>query len=580
MEKLLSVVIPTFNRVKLLKKCLASVERQTLSVSKFEVIVISDGSTDDTHDFLETFSKSTDLDFRYFVQQNAGPATARNLGIMKSKTENIVFMDDDCVAAPDWLRDYQQAIPDDLFCAGIGGEIENIDTRKRKAFFNVINANRHPVPDSCGQVPYLITANALYRKQCLLDVGGFDTRFRDAGGEDPDLSQRMIERGYYLRICKGAKIFHHDRISYRSVFKTLEGYGKGNRLRSEMKNLPYSEKDRDVRIREFKQVREKYIFRKDIGMITKLYWTYLQIAYHKGYNKGNRKYSGQIPKSVFSALPQENPIQINPSVSVIIPCFNDGKYLMEAIESVEQFPDKRVYEIIVIDDGSTDSHTLTKLRQVEQKGHKVLRPGKIGKCKARNSGIRAAKGKYILTLDADNKIEWDYIRKSLYVLNNFPEIGVVYGNHYLFGEEEGYKRVMGFDIRLMLLTNYIDTCAVFRKSAWESVGGFDENMPLEHREDWNFWLDLYRKGWLFHGIDEPMFHYRVRSDAEGRKGDLPENKKRVLKYICAKYDDIYRKEMQGMYEELKQIHNSKAIVLREKLKLPFKFFSLIVPRKS
>jgi glycosyltransferase involved in cell wall biosynthesis len=269
---------------------------------------------------------------------------------------------------------------------------------------------------------------------------------------------------------------------------------------------------------------------------------------------------------------------IPPAISVVIPCYNDGKYLQETIESVEQFPDSRIYEIIVIDDGSTDAFTLKKFEEINQKGYKVLKPGRVGKCKARNVGIKEAVGKYILALDADNKIEWDYIRKGLYILNSYPDIGVVYGNHHRFGDEERYVRVMGFDIRLMLVKNYIDTCAIFRKTAWESVGGFDEDMT--DWEDWNLWLDMYRKGWQFHNIDEPMFHYRIRENSEGKKANLPANKERAQKYMCAKYNDLYRKEIFDMYEELKQVHQSKAIIMREKLKLPLKYLKLIFPGKA
>lgn len=580
LENRITVVIPTFNRVKFLKKCLASLEQQTLSFNKFEVIVISDGSTDKTHDFLESFSRSTALNFRYFVQQNAGPAAARNMGIIKSETENIVFIDDDCVATASWLDDYLSKIPDDPLCAGIGGEIVNIDRRKHKAFIDVIHANRHPSNDSRDQVPYLITANAMYRKQYLLDVGGFDTRFRIASGEDPDLSQRIIERGYYLKTITGAKIYHHDKVSYRLIFKTLKGYGRGTRVRAEIKNIPYYWKTPKIKAVEFSQIWAKYFFRSDIGFFTKIYWLFLQFAFHRGFNIGYNQHPAPIPKSNFLKQPLENATRIPPSVSVIVTCDNDDKYLLEAIESVEKFPDKDVYEIIVINSNSTKPIKPHKLRQIEKKGHKLLDPTKNGKCSTLNTGISAARGKYILMLDADNKIEWDYLRKSIYILNNHPEIAVVYGSYYLFGEKQEYIRVKGFEIRPMLKRNYINRCAVFRKSAWESVGGFDENMPVEIWEDWNFWLDLYKKGWLFHGIDEPLFHVRVRKDARENKSELPENSETAIKYLHAKYDDIYRGQIMEMYEELKQIHNSKFIRLRDFLKLPIKYFRIVFPKKE
>jgi glycosyltransferase involved in cell wall biosynthesis len=570
--KQISVVIPTHNRVKLLKKCLASFEQQTLSADRFEVIVISDGSTDDTHDYLAAFLNSTNLDFHFYIKDNKGPAAARNLGIEKALAGLIVFTDDDCIADPKYLEDYLDKLPDDPLCAGIGGEIENVDRRKHKAFFSYIKTNRHPQPDRFSHFSYMVTANALYRKKCLLDVGGFDEAFPIPGGEDPDLSQRLIERGYYLKSIKGALIAHRDRISFRGVFKTLRNYGIGNKIRVERKSVPFQPKTFDVVLKEFSQIQSRYSSEKNIGWFIRMYWNLLQIALHLGYKKGYEKTITASGEPTTGSLPVVSAGDIPPAISVIIPCYNDGRYIMEAIQSVERFPDSRIYEIIVVDDGSTDEFTLNKFDQIRQMGYKVLTPGRVGKCKARNLAIIEGRGKYILTLDADNIIEWDYIRKGLYMLNSHPDIGVVYGNHHRFGEEERYVRVMGFDIRMMLVKNYIDTCAIFRKAAWESAGGFDED--LTDWEDWNLWLGIYQKKWGFHAIDEPMFHYRIKVNSEGKKANLPKNKERSQKYMCAKYDDLYRKELYETYEELKQVQNSKVILWREKLKLPFKYLKL------
>jgi glycosyltransferase involved in cell wall biosynthesis len=576
----ISVIIATHNRLSMLKKCLKAIERQTLPPDRFEVIVVSDGSTDGTNRFLEELKNLTRLNFRYFITPNKGPATARNAGIKEARADLIVFTDDDCIAHTNWLADYLENAPTDLFCAGIGGEVENIDPRKHKAFFNVIRSNRHPIPDKNGHVPYLITANALYQKRALLDVGGFDEQFPLPGGEDPDLSQRLIERGYYLKLLDGALVEHHDRISFRGIFKTLTNYGAGSKIRAALKSTPKQSKSFNILLAEYQAIRSRYLFRNDIGKLIKWYWQFLQIAYHLGERKGHQQQMDGLRFPAKGSLEIISNPEMPPNISVIVPCYNDGKYLADAIESVEQFPDRRIYEIIVIDDGSDDGNTKNVLDAIAKKGHTVLKPGKVGKCKVRNLGIAKARGKFILTLDADNKIEWDYIRKGIYVMNQSAEVGVVFGNRQHFGDENDYHRVFGFNIRQMFISNYIDTCAIFRKEAWKDAGGFDEQMPLQHREDWNFWLAVYSKGWKFYHLDELMFHYRVRKDAEGKKGDLPEVSRIIERYVTEKYADIFRKEFAEMHNELEQIHKSKMIVLRDKLKLPLNYIKLIFPGKA
>jgi glycosyltransferase involved in cell wall biosynthesis len=91
-----------------------------------------------------------------------------------------------------------------------------------------------------------------------------------------------------------------------------------------------------------------------------------------------------------------------PVISIIIPCYNQGQYILDAISSVEQYPDNSVYEIIIINDGSTDEISITVLKSLEEKGYHVLNQNNQGLSMARNNGIAIAKGKYILPLDADS----------------------------------------------------------------------------------------------------------------------------------------------------------------------------------
>lgn len=198
-----------------------------------------------------------------------------------------------------------------------------------------------------------------------------------------------------------------------------------------------------------------------------------------------------------------------PKVSVVIPCYNHGIYVQEAIDSVETSSYKS-YEIIVVNDGSTDTLTIEKMDELMRRGYHVINQPNQGLARTRNNGIAAATGEYIMPLDADNKIRPTYIENAVDVLNNQPRIGVVYGKSAYFGEiNTGYHSGEPFNLINLYRRNYIDALAVFRKSAWENAGGYDVNVPMMGYEDWDFWLTLHENGIGFQFIDEVLFDYRV-----------------------------------------------------------------------
>ena len=199
---------------------------------------------------------------------------------------------------------------------------------------------------------------------------------------------------------------------------------------------------------------------------------------------------------------------MTPVVTIIIPCFNQGQFLDEAIQSVIQCRDESIYEIIIVDDGSTDSDTITKLKELAREGLMIINQPNKGLGAARNAGIRAANGRYILPLDADNKIRPEYIYEGFRLLDADISLEVVYGNAEYFGAKSGLWESGQFNLQRLMMENYIDACAVFRKSTWEKLGGYDEKMPVMGYEDWDFWLRLAFQNGKFSYINKVMFDYR------------------------------------------------------------------------
>lgn len=197
-----------------------------------------------------------------------------------------------------------------------------------------------------------------------------------------------------------------------------------------------------------------------------------------------------------------------PTLSIIIPCFNQGIYLDDALQSISQCSNKNLCEIIIVNDGSTDATTLAILNELETKGYHIIHQPNKGLGAARNTGIKAAKGMYILPLDCDNKIVPEYICEAIRLLDNDPTIDVVYGNAEYFGEKTGIWESGEFNLQRLMIENYIDACAVFKKSTWETLGGYDEKMPVMGYEDWDLWLRIAFKGGKFVYINKVCFYYR------------------------------------------------------------------------
>jgi glycosyltransferase involved in cell wall biosynthesis len=199
---------------------------------------------------------------------------------------------------------------------------------------------------------------------------------------------------------------------------------------------------------------------------------------------------------------------MQPDFSIIIPCYNQGAFLQEAINSVLSCDD-RLYELIIVNDGSTDPATMDVFTHLEQQGFTIIHKENGGLASARNAGIEKAVGKYILPLDADNKIRPGYMLHSKEVLDRQAEIGVVYGDAAYFGERQGEWRVGAFNLQRLMIANYIDACAVIRKTVFDQLGGYDVDLKTSGVEDWELWLRCAFNGIGFYYVNEIVFDYRV-----------------------------------------------------------------------
>ncbi|MBF0209095.1 MAG: glycosyltransferase [Oligoflexia bacterium] len=221
-----------------------------------------------------------------------------------------------------------------------------------------------------------------------------------------------------------------------------------------------------------------------------------------------------------------------PLISVIIPCFNYGGYITETIASIRNQTFQR-FEIIVIDDGSTDPATLNILHEL--KDVNIIHQSNCGLPAARNRGIMSAKGKYVCCLDADDLLEPTYFEKCLLQLES-KNLDICYSYFEQFGESQVKCTRPNFFLTSLIFSNCAIVPAIYKKSLWERVHGYDEIMR-DGYEDWEFYIRCAKNGAVGGVIPEYLFKYRVHSDSM-----LFQSKKRhleILEYIHKKHADLF-----------------------------------------
>lgn len=193
-------------------------------------------------------------------------------------------------------------------------------------------------------------------------------------------------------------------------------------------------------------------------------------------------------------------------VSVVIPCFNAGPMLVESVRSAlaQSYAD---LDVVIVDDGSTDQATADALGDVARWDRvAVHRQANGGPSAALNTAIRAASGPYILPLGADDIIAPEYVAEAVPVLDSRPEVGLVYCRAEFFGSMSGPWGLAEFSWPQVLVHNMIFVTSLYRKSDWESAGGYDEGM--RGREDHDFILRMLSLGLVPHRLEGVYFFYR------------------------------------------------------------------------
>ena len=201
-----------------------------------------------------------------------------------------------------------------------------------------------------------------------------------------------------------------------------------------------------------------------------------------------------------------------PIISVIVPCYNQGNYLTETLNSIvdQTFTD---WECIIINDGSTDNtKEITDSFCDKDSRFHYIEQSNQGLATARNNGIRDSVGEFILPLDADDLIDPTYIEKAINHFQEHPETSIVYCRAKLFGaiNQEWYLPQYNYESFIWL--NCIFCSAVFKRADYNMTIGYNPNMKYGF-EDWDLWLSILSKDSIVYQIDETLFFYRKKNES-------------------------------------------------------------------
>lgn len=484
-----SVVVPCYNQADYLPEAVQSVLEQTYQ--DFEVIIVNDGSPDDTGRVARQLAaKHPAHTIVVLTKPNGGLADARNAGIRAARGRYILPLDADDILMPDFLSETVGLLdrhPEiavaytDLQC--FGGSTEVIT--KGEFGRNLMIENR---------VAYC----SLYRRELWEAVGGYNPNM-SVGYEDWDFWVGAVERG-----LRGQRI-PQTLLRYRVKAQSM--VGQAMRCHREL------------------------IAR-------------LVLNHPHSYDEPSRKRAAELLAQ--SPLPERD-VRV-PGVSVVIPCWNQARFLPDAVESVRQqtFGD---WEIVIVNDGSPDDTSVVAIRLAAQGGRiTLIEKPNGGLSSARNAGIRAASGAYVFMLDADDRIRPTMLERTKAALDARERVGFAYSHIQHFGDVDTVYPLPDFD-RATLISRDNNVCgsALVRKSMWRQVGGYDEAMR-EGYEDWNFWLSCVEKGWEGHCIHEPLFCYRKHG--QSMLTDANTKRERLLARLVQNHPRLYDTASRAHAEEV------------------------------
>jgi glycosyltransferase involved in cell wall biosynthesis len=211
-ERGVSIIIPAYNAEKTIKECLSSFINQSISRNKYEIIVVDDGSKDRTCEIAKKYKVNV------ISQKNGGPAVARNRGAREAQGDILIFTDADCIADKDFIEKMIKPFSDSEV-VGVQGCYKSKQRKIIAKFIQIEIEKRHRLMEKKRFIDFIGTYAAAYKRDIFLKMGGFDTSFPMASGEDIDFSYRLSENHYKMVFEPNAFVYHEHPDTLKSYLK-------------------------------------------------------------------------------------------------------------------------------------------------------------------------------------------------------------------------------------------------------------------------------------------------------------------------------------------------------------------------
>jgi glycosyltransferase involved in cell wall biosynthesis len=244
----------------------------------------------------------------------------------------------------------------------------------------------------------------------------------------------------------------------------------------------------------------------------------------------------------------------SPLVSIIIPVFNDEKFIKETIQSVKN----QVYinwECIIVNDGSVDSSESIIQNEISNDSRfTYVFKENSGVSDTRNLGIKQAKGEFILPLDSDDLISVNYILDCVAVFEKQPNTKLVYCKAEFFGEKKGAFKLRAYFYEDLIVRNSIFCSAMYKKVDYLNTEGYDSNLKLG-LEDWEFWIQLLDENSKVVKINKVHFYYRIKEISRNSIHENISKLKQIHEYIFNKHKLLYEDLLFKGQPKLDSVYN-------------------------
>lgn len=563
-QQRISVVICTRNRPSAIQNCLLSLTK--CADNDVEIIVI-DNAPDNN---LTELAVAKFPGVKYVLEKRKGLDIARNTGARHASHNIIAYTDDDVLIPSNWIRNIRSCFDDPLTMAVTGlilpAELKTYsqfvferDWSFNKGYLPRVFDHRYFLNNIDTGVPAWdigAGANMAFRKEAFQLAGLFDERL-DVGASgcsgDSEMWYRILAEGWNCNYYPHLYVYHQHRSTMKELHSQLYHYMRGHISALLVQHENYQHAGNLYRIRKgfpaYYYSRIKSYLRRDSsrdhsGLLKEIKGCIAGWKYYKANQHRKRHDIYPFPDQLL----QKVMVSAETIVSVIIPCYNYGRFLKQAIDSVFRQTYQNL-EVIVVDDGSEDETPAICLAYGDR--IKYVRVERVGLSAARNIGVQFSKGDFIVFLDADDILYESALELNLYYFSFYGDVAFVSGGHLCLNEEGIRLPDIANEIKAgnnywsLLQGNYIgmESGIMYRRDLFFH---FHFDTSLKSCEDYDLNLRIARIFPVFSHA-EVVVLYRIHS------GNMSLNKKVMKKTALAV---LRTQEKLLLNEEERQAHKT------------------------